>query len=1082
MMSNDSFDQVSQNDIYNIGGDLNIERLTIEGNPEILEKIKESQQKQLNREISFDYLGFLNEDNESKSLVYRENLVFEILNVLNENFKLLLYGEPGIGKTTLLWKVSQKLSSPIYISLKGKHPKSVLHYLINKIRSLNKNELIIIESEDEGIHLLNIELQNSSCYILIDDCEQDTHFIKKLSTLEAYNNKFIFSSRIKKEFEEGRIKIFEIKGFDDNEVKEYLKVCNIRLSEMSIIDLINASKGNPLYLYYFSRFQISPLPADLQAYQASIWHNLDEDQQVLLSLIVLPLFPIYIETLTNSFNSFQNHSDSPVSITNRLRNISSLINIQGGVIELFHPYFKEFIINYLHNQGLTKVYKKQLGNTYLIEEDFIQATYLLIEIEPDKVSGYIFDILPEIIQSGFWHLGNNLLQKKIEITNDLWEKGYAYYHLSNSYLSLGAKHKKTSEYLDKAAECFNKIGDEKWQVATKMMKAIELVEHGEVDEGVNLANSLIDQIPDDDALFKGQLFINLSKIYVDTADFSKAADLAKQAFDIFKSQGFKEGMYIGLTNLVSCLVQLDELELAENYSLITLEIANEINDSMIKTIILNSLTSICRRKNEYEKAKNYSYELLKLCREKGFKDKVVINLINLGNIYKDELDYNKAIEIYNESIILAKEYGLEKHEGRAYWVLSKTYRAMNVYEKSREYAEKAIATCTKVNYTYGIANAYVELAKTFEKLDDKIGAAKNYQDAAEHYFQKEDLTSDGLDCLFKAVSLWNELHDEENALKTLDVIFRTSTSEDDYDKINDYLKHENDNINKSKTIYLSTYNNYFEKNLQFNLAYYHVQLINYCKKIRQRGGAELFLEVTELIFKNIGKHLYAPNLAAISIEQSGDFFESNAIITYLEYLSKVIPSFYVRRAQDFIIIIFFIEGLGFQFQVESDERSCLKLATQLIILIRFQFNSIFSEFEPPVEKEIKFIFFEENEKIFELLPNIKFEQEMQTVTTEKTEKDIPELVIVSKKYESKTDLNVNINNKTNLYFLLTAFRNVINQFFNIDINKKTHIKVRKKLLSNLALVFNYDSIEQESSEGDAQKYHIDIEGLKKMAL
>ena len=388
-------------------------------------------------------------------------------------------------------------------------------------------------------------------------------------------------------------------------------------------DIFKASGGNPLYLFYFSKFQISPLPENLVEYQNAIWSSLNYKQQEILSFVSIPFSNVSISEITDVLGY-----SSSLALSKDIDDLSSLLKTHKGVLEIFHPSFKEFIIEILLSKGLLNDFQEKLGSYFLEKSKIVQATFLLIDVAPAKVDKYLYDVFPRLINWGELNFALKVLNAKLSSVKRSIDKGYIYYHLCHVHHLLGNKEDSTF-CINKSLAYFKKAKHGKFYSGALMFKAMNLIECGKVDEAIEIADTVLSEIKQDEAKFKAPLLVNLSKIYVDLSEFEKGAYACKEAFEIFEAEGNREGKISSLVNLVTCLAHLDEHKSeAEIYGLRLLEIVKTTSEFSTEVIVLNALTSIYREKKEYAKAKDFCSRAIKLCQQYGIKDKVILNMIN----------------------------------------------------------------------------------------------------------------------------------------------------------------------------------------------------------------------------------------------------------------------------------------------------------------------------------------------------------------------------------------------------------------------------------------------------------------------
>lgn len=696
--------QTAQGDIHNIG------TLYYEESPETLAIIKQDKQRKLQALNSVSYLELLRTDYSKRKHLERQLEIIAIDECLNKHKQILFWGEPGLGKTTLILEFAKENEEIIYISAKGKSPFSIISYLTNKELQKQNKELIEFKDINEAIGWFEATPKNSKTIFIIDDSEQNIEIIKKIIFIEKFDTKFLLVSRNYLIFEKTGIKDYHCKPLTENEVKAYILQKSINLDTLKFNELYIKSKGNPLYLFYYSNFPTDSILDNLDAYQKSILDNLTSQQIELLSYISISNYPSTINEIEEITKR------NLMEVVDDIDTLSSIVNNNSGVLNIFHPSFREFIQAYLKKKGIYTTHKEKLGDYYLSKRDYLQAVYLLIDINPDKIQEYLLAVHQTLIEWGEFQFAENVLLTKLKYVKDKFITGYIYYHLCEINFTYGNK-EKAKIYIDKAIENLQNIKKGGIYDAARMYKAMLLVDEGFLDDAKKISNEVFRELNNTKSIKKAILLISLSTIFIHTSEFAKGAKICKEAYEIFENKGMTDGMINSLVNLVSCLGQMDDcLDDAQKYALSALDKIEKTENFRAKIVCLNALSSIYRRRENFEKAINYSEQAIKLCQEYGMKDKAVLNLINYGNIIRDTGNILKAISTYEEALVYTKEYKLIKDEGRIYWILSDIYKGYKDFIKSLKYANKSIECHTKINYFYGIAYAFEKKAEILEAV------------------------------------------------------------------------------------------------------------------------------------------------------------------------------------------------------------------------------------------------------------------------------------------------------------------------------------------------------------------------------
>ena len=1035
--------------IYNVQGGLHLHN-----SPEVIAELNRQKQEQLRQISSVSFLSLLSKEFSDKQLIERSYIHDYIRNALNETGQLLLHGEPGIGKTTTLYQFIASFDNVVYISVKDKSPISVISYLINKIRINNHKDLVEITDVNQGIELLRFELQFTNLILVIDDCEQNPDLINSLISIDKFESKFLFASRVKSFFESNSIRYYPIEQFSENEIVLFLEKNNIEKGTIELNNLAAASKGTPLYLFYFSKHQISPLPQSIADYQTRIWAGLTSEQQDILIFISLPHYPIKIDQLAEILDL-----SSVIDLSSKIDSLFGLINNKQGDLELFHPTFQEFIVEILISKGVHKHYTERLGDYYLAKNEIIQATFLLLDSHPSKVSEFLLDVFHTLVNWGEYEFAIKVLNSRLPFETTNPGKGYIHYHLCNLYHLLGDQ-KASTESIDKALGYFKGFEEMEIYPSALMYKAMDLIREGNVTEAVLIADQVLGRLNDNQ--FKPIILVNLSKLYVDLHEFAKGAEASKEAYELFKQENMLEGMQTSLANLITCLSQLSgRLDEAESYGLHLYRLAQERSEFSLQVVLLNSLTSINRQKKNYTQAREYGSKAIKLCQEYGLKEKVVFNLINYGNVLRDEGDTSQALKIYNEALVYSEQYNLKRDQGRIYWILAGIYQEEGNLDLSIEYAERSIQINTSVNYYYGIANAWHEKADSQLLKPDKINAAFSYEMCADYYRKITLYSSTCQANLNKAIDIYFDLDDEVNAERIIDKWVADKLPNFDYSNIvAQVLKLKNKNSIFSKFNLL--FEKYFrESGIHHNLLRQFFQFINLCKGLDSNQGRIEFMKALNLIIENLDRSQFASSILGLGIEQSGELLDKGNLFKLFEKVQKKLPLFSVRHVQEEIIIITSLHNkINLQIHLFDDEPVCWKLALALALIINESKPDII--IRPSVdflESYCKIWIHQYSEAYQKILKDLikenyhEFDQDSQSLHLGKNNYSVQEFIIVGNDYEEYCDLNKKPDNKITLYFLHKAIMGIKGHFYHEDVEKDS--TQRRFILHSIASLLDY---------------------------
>lgn len=1041
--------------IYNIQGGMHLHQ-----SEEVAALLNRQKQAELRSLTSIEFLDVLKGEYAKQKLISREYLLEEIRAKLESSQQLLLHGDPGIGKTTLLYQFIQA-NEVVYISVKEKPSINVFFYLINKVRRRNNKDLVESANVDQAINYLQAELQETDQYFFIDDCEQNVDMVSSLIAIEKFKSKFLFASRNKTLFESQAIHAYQCKPFTEAEVKLFLQAYSIQTGLIDFNGVVQASRGNPLYLLYYSRNQINPPPKSIDEFQAQIWSKLDWEQQEILASVCVSNAGLTVTELSDI------REIPPAKLVGSIDLLAPLIKNTEGTLEAFHPSFEEFVKSQVTSKGLYEHYARKIGEYWLKNEKVVEATYMLIDIDPERLSDYLFDVFRSLMGWGELEFAAKVLTTKLRMSKTDLERGYASYHLCTTYHLLGNQQAST-EAIDNALVFLQNTKSEDILASAKMFKAMDLIKHGKIQDATVLADTVFDEVKDKD--YKAPILVNLSKIYLDLYEFEKGANACREAYDIFEKENDGHGMLTASLNLVSCLGQIPAfLDEAESHGLALLELIRKEAEFGMEVVVLNSLSSICRQKGNYEKARAFAMQAVRLCQKHLMKEKVIRNLINYANIVRDEGNTDESLTIYDEALTYATQYNLKKEIGRIFWIFAGIYREKNDLDRSLEYAEKSITSNGEIDFFYGVANAFCEKAETLKLKSDNVGAAQALEQAAVHYGRIHEFRKSRQQRLNEAIALYMEAGLTEDVNRVL-AIWIDDTREDLqynllFEQVSDIDK-PSYTFNNFEKIFV----NYFtDTNAKINLIRQFLLYIGYCKKFKDVGGKKHYLKIVRFIISNLGHTKYSHSILGFSLEQSGELLTMNDVIEIGNELQTKLSFFSLRHVNEELIIIVTVRpSLNLEIHVFDDEPVCLKLALALVLILCEEPYLVLDENKQTKSLHCPMWIHHYSDAyknaLKENLPDesVLYDKEMQSAHMEKTGYDIQEIIIIGREYEKYCDLNAYPDEKSSFYFFTKTCMGIKAHLYQEDIVLVAD--ERKRIYRYAADLFDYVDIEEKKEE------------------
>ncbi|WP_438512159.1 tetratricopeptide repeat protein [Clostridium chrysemydis] len=1033
-------------DINNVQGDQYIINNPIfkvsneeDNNGFVLEKIE-----------SINYFDELKERLNEKRLVSRAS-VEEIKTLMTNSDRLLVYGEPGIGKTTIVreLEVSNKI---IYISLKDRSIREVLEYLIRCYGlQFDKNEDIFFMLES---------LMKSSRYLFIfDDCESNSDVIRRLDRLCKCENKFLYLSRNISGFKGIDICKYELKQFTKDEVKEFINLyLGSELEDAFIEELYIKSKGNPLYLYYYVNFSIIPLPIGLESYQQALWESLNSEQKETLSCIAITNFPIKREVLKESLYRITEVKNTLMEFQNKISVIEYLLNSKKGVYDIFHPLFKEYILQYIIESGIINEYEVIVGESAIKKNDIIEGTLLLLDKNNDVINKYLLPV-------GFELYNYSKIFKALKVLQTAlirYEKDEAYieyyahtnYHISILYMDINDKDN-GYKCINKAIDIYKNFDDKEGYLLCIIIKAVFFAEEGRKEESEKLLAEIATYEFQDDKL-KAYLYINMSKINITFNQYEKAAINAKKAYEHFSNIGNKEGAVKSLLNYSGALSNIDQEELATEYLEMVLN-DNEITiNKTVKAAIMNNLTSCYRKNKEYDKAIATCNESINIMKELKQYSKLAMNLLNLGNIYRDLEEWDKCESAYMKGIEIAENHSVIREIGRGNELMASMSYMQKKYDDCIKYSQKAIEASNQVNDDFRVAEAYIEMSRGYLALNQIIPYINCIEQAIQYYL-KENFVDEAIDYSIKLINYYDRNYNEEKVKEYLEKInmLLNSGKEVDYKLLNYNLAEafkENESTNIIVDLYYYTIIGILKSENNSDLRQIFNGFIDACKNNINDRIKKIFIDVAKkLVVK--GKENNLPmNILAFMLEESGELVEREDLDSIIQDLKECHDDVYIRKSGEmtYVFTVYWNCGVYIQYCCDAAKLINIKVSLALYLITKFNEDYIMEQVKNIECKYIDFNILDfksvkESIGETEYLSEQNFER-IPVVFSNGVTCDVPTYIILGEEYEVKKGKENDIKSDVFIYTIMNIFVQLTKRILNISndkIDQSSAIEARK---------------------------------------
>lgn len=762
----------------------------------------------------------------------------------------------------------------------------------------------------------------------------------------------------------------------------------------------------------------------------------------------------------------------PTEAADFISSLVSLVKNENGFFQIFHPAFKEFIIARLQSNRQLEGYKNELGDYYLKQKDDLQATHLLIDQNPEALKKISPNVVHQLINDGDLTFATRVMLLLLTFKTNSFQKGYLHYHLAFNFKMLN-EGEKAEYHQEQSLIYFDKIKERRWYNASLMNKAISMVEDGQSEEGVAIAEKVLQKSAAFGPDFEGPLLVNISKMYVDLHENEKAATASLKAYRSFEKIEHVFGMISSLTNLASAIAKLNDFtNVAAKYALKMLDYTKSGFAFNLELVALNVLTSVNRQQGKYDDAKKYGQKAVLLCQHYKLESKAILNLVNYGNVLRDAGESDAALKVYEEALLATGRLGLVKDESRIYWILSEIALGRGQYNKALNYIDISNAKAEQINYKYGIAHGYEEKAGIYEAQGDFKNAAYNYALSADEFKTLGDFKRERTRSLQKAILLYLQTGETTEA----EQLFRNAAK----DLLDTGFVEFNHLINKSGSqlniheYYRSLTKAYLKKAQPVNLAQEYMMYLEYCLNNAQTSRQEfnsLLLEFAAAPNAN----RFAKTILATLVEQSKNLVNDSELKKLLKTLNEHSIGFYTREIiHETIILAKLSNNLKLELVAYTEDVLTLKMSLALALFLYTAPELL------AVEKllgqdfcKIQIIMLKDFRSIFPKIEIPAKDQRFLTYHLQKLDYTIPNYIVVDERYEAAADLIADPQNKHLMYFLGAAIRTLVTNFYHLPENVTD--RLTKPVTRRLAFLFGMTAVEEIKAQKET--YYVDLQKL-----
>jgi tetratricopeptide (TPR) repeat protein len=190
----------------------------------------------------------------------------------------------------------------------------------------------------------------------------------------------------------------------------------------------------------------------------------------------------------------------------------------------------------------------------------------------------------------------------------------------------------------------------------------------------------------------------------------------------------------GLNRLAWMYIELGERREAESCLNESMQLAHQLQLSMLEADALKGLHHLAYIESNYAKALEYNEQRLnilqQLSNEPNAQEPIAMTYRDIGNIYREQGYYEKAMELYQKSLDIFHTIGYPPvHTGWLKYDIGRILFELDNLKEAQKLFEEALHLFKNIHYTHGTAHVLIELALVGIKLDSSYKAIEQIEEA-----------------------------------------------------------------------------------------------------------------------------------------------------------------------------------------------------------------------------------------------------------------------------------------------------------------------------------------------------------------
>lgn len=377
----------------------------------------------------------------------------------------------------------------------------------------------------------------------------------------------------------------------------------------------------------------------------------------------------------------------------------------------------------------------------LLEKSLITATEKEVECEALLKLGLLYWNLGEPKESSEKYRQALALALKLDLRSVQEEchnalQIYKLYNNGKSSRSSG-EHQKSIDFFQRAIDLARKTGSKEHELKCLRQMSATYWRLNDLqkffflnDKALKIARSLNHRAEE------GKCLNNIGIFYKKIDNYSKALTCYEEALKIAQIIKDKKEESSCLNNIGIIYKNIGNYDKALDYLERSLAIDRNTMDDIYISMTLNNMGTAYRNKGlisgnteDFQQALDYFNECLTLTQKTGDKKTEIHALNNIGNVYSDLKKYHDALRSFQTGYEKAKKVQDVEAMGMILNNMGIVHYNQGNYKESTMYYQKAIDLAREIKGGQILWEAYLEIAKAYEKQSKLTEALENYKNS-----------------------------------------------------------------------------------------------------------------------------------------------------------------------------------------------------------------------------------------------------------------------------------------------------------------------------------------------------------------